>query len=90
MSIQGILSSYTAVGIFEEWSLSMKLFDSAVRTPVRQWDAFVEINRGTQSEGRQDLLEWAHADTDVNSILSIDLLLYEWAVALFKNQTSLL
>lgn len=85
--LQRVLASYTAVGIFEEWALSMQLFDSTVRTPTRRWNANVERNRGTQSDVRQEVMEWARESEELRRIMSVDLLLYEWAGAIFANQT---
>lgn len=85
--LQRVLASYAAVGIFEEWALSMKLFDSIVRTPIRRWDAHVQRNRGTLSDGRQEVLKWAHESEILGRIMFVDLLLYDWAVAIFANQT---
>lgn len=85
---QGILSSYTAVGIFEEWALSMKLFNATVTSPVRNWDATVVLNGGIMPEGRAELLEWALLSPEINAVLAADLTLYHFAVLLFRHQTS--
>ncbi|CAN0193658.1 unnamed protein product [Ascophyllum nodosum] len=83
---QRILSTYTAVGIMEEWNLSMALFNAKVKSPVANWDSKIVRNPGLQSKGRQELLEWAFMSPRVHSILSADILLYHFAVAIFKRQ----
>lgn len=85
--VQVILSSYTAVGIFEEWGLSMRLFDATVSSPTRQWDEHVQQNPGHQSEERQELLQWALLSPELRKILAADLLLYDFAVMTFRSQT---
>jgi len=41
-----MLSSYKAVGIFEEWEVSMELFNATIKSPVRSWDAHLFLNQG--------------------------------------------
>eukprot|EP00904_Undaria_pinnatifida_P002706 jgi/Undpi1/12436/HiC_scaffold_5.g02107.m1 len=83
----GILSTYTAVGIFEEWELSMRLFNAKVKSPVRKWNANVAANPGTQSAAREALLTWARTNIDIHHVLAADLLLYGYGVDLFRQQT---
>lgn len=52
-AVQDILLSYTAVGIFEEWDLSMELFDAKVVSSVRGWDKRVAHNPGPASPRRE-------------------------------------
>ena len=70
----------------EEWNLSMALFNAKVKSPVANWDSKIVRNPGLQSKGRQELLEWAFMSPRVHSILSADILLYHFAVAIFKRQ----
>lgn len=64
----------------------MKLFDRKVISPVRTWDAHLAINKGSQSAQRQEVLKWAYGNAEVHAILSVDLLLYEVAVSIFRQQ----
>lgn len=80
--------SYTAVGVFSEWELSMDLFEATITSPVRQWDHRVYYNPGSQSPEREALLDWARGDPELYDILSADLLLYGFGVQVFKHQTS--
>ncbi|CAM9632784.1 unnamed protein product [Scytosiphon promiscuus] len=83
-----MLSNYTAVGIFEEWQLSMQLFDATVKSSVRKWDAGVSLNHGVDLVGRESLLQWAYVSPEINVALTADILLYEFAREVFKRQTS--
>lgn len=83
-----MLSNYTAVGIFEEWELSMQLFDATVKSSVRRWDARVSLNHGVDHVGRESLLQWAYTSPEINVALAADILLYEFAWDVFKRQTS--
>ncbi|CAN0193851.1 unnamed protein product [Ascophyllum nodosum] len=88
LKIQGIMRSYTAIGIVEHWKLSMELFDAVIVSPVREWNQLVAYNQGPQSLERQSLLKWALLDPEIHSVLSADLLLYNYGVFVFKHQTS--
>ena len=65
----------------------MRLFDEKVKSPVRKWAGDMVSNVGYQSEERQELLAWARTNVDLHNTLAADLLLYDYALALFKNQT---
>lgn len=84
---QRVLGTFTAVGIFEQWELSMRLFDATVKSPVRRWNSPLAVNPGSRSPEREHLLEWAHTNADLHSLVSADLLLYEYALSLFRKQT---
>lgn len=83
-----MLASYQAVGIFEEWDLSMQLFNATVKSSVRSWDRSLALNPGLASPARHALLEWAYLSPEVNAALRADILLYEFALSIFKHQTS--
>eukprot|EP00904_Undaria_pinnatifida_P009827 jgi/Undpi1/5975/HiC_scaffold_2.g01249.m1 len=89
-SPQGLdaIEAAQAVGIFEHFELSMELFDATVVSPVRQWDAGTQSNPGKQSDVRQRLLDWAHLNTELRRYLAPDLMIYDLAVAVFKQQTA--
>ena len=82
------MRSYTAIGIVEHWKLSMELFDAVIVSPVREWNQLVAYNQGPQSLERQTLLKWALLDPEIHSVLSADLLLYNYGVFVFKHQTT--
>ena len=85
---QGILSKYNAVGIFEEWDLSMQLFNATVKSSVRDWDAAMLLNGGIMPEGRMDLLNWTYLSPEINVALAADMMLYDYALSLLRHQTS--
>lgn len=66
----------------------MQLFNAKVKSPVRQWNASVTANKATKSPERQALLDWAYESSELNERLAADLLFYEYAVAIFRQQTS--
>lgn len=72
----------------EEWKMSMELFDARVTSSVRLWDTDLAVNPGNRSVARTDVLEWAYTSPEVHSVLASDLLLYEFAVSVFKQQTA--
>lgn len=73
---------------FQEWEMSMELFNAKVKTPVRQWHASVAANQAPKSPERQALLEWAYESPELKTWLAADMQLYEHAVAVFRQQTS--
>ena len=76
------------MGIFEHFELSMELFDATLKTPVAHWTANKISNPGRQSPVREELLEWAHLNTELRRFLAPDLMLYDLAVSVFQQQTS--
>lgn len=66
----------------------MRLFNVKVKSPVRKWNANAAANPGKQSASRERLLEWARADEGVHNLLAADILLYEHAVDVFRQQTA--
>lgn len=85
---QSILGTYTAVGILEHWDLSMQLFDARVRSPVRDWVNISKSNPGKLSPVRDEVTRWAHLSPEIHRVLATDMLLYDYAMSVFKLQTS--
>ncbi|CBN74365.1 expressed unknown protein [Ectocarpus siliculosus] len=85
---EDVLLSYTAVGIFEEWELSMELFDAVISSPVQQWGGEEAVNPGPKSSEREMLLRWAHSSPEIRQAVGGDLLLYDLALSIFKRQTA--
>ena len=65
----------------------MRLFNAKVSSPVRHWDVEMAVNAGPVSAAREELLGWARTSIELHSILAADLLLYNFGVALFREQT---
>ncbi|CAN0219045.1 unnamed protein product [Scytosiphon promiscuus] len=86
--IEGILGTYTAVGILEHWDLSMQLFDARIKSPVRDWQNIQKSNPGQLSGIRDEVYQWAHLSPEIHRAMSTDLLLYDYAVSVFKLQTT--
>lgn len=84
---QGILGTYTAVGILEHWDLSMQLFNAKVKSPVTDWQTIRLANAGQMSGPRDEVARWAHGSPDIHEALATDMLIYDYAVGLFKLQT---
>ncbi|CAM9540281.1 unnamed protein product, partial [Hapterophycus canaliculatus] len=82
------LLNYVAVGIFEEWELSMRLFDATVSSPVQEWDSGEAVNPGPRSREREMLLRWAHSSPEIRQAVGGDLMLYDLALSIFKRQTT--
>lgn len=66
----------------------MKLFDAVIQSPVKWWDPKMMHNPGHLSPARDEVLRWAHTSSEIRAILSADLMLYEFALGVFKRQTS--
>lgn len=66
----------------------MRLFNAKVTSPVRDWDANLAVNAGPESAVREELLDWARTNVRLRAILAADLMLYDYGVALFRQQTS--
>lgn len=81
-----IISTYVAVGIYEEWSLSMQLFDANVPSSVRKWDSGMELNKGPHSPERDTLLQWAYESPEILQVLAADLMLYDFSLSVFRGQ----
>eukprot|EP00752_Nemacystus_decipiens_P003296 g3050.t1 len=86
--VEAILGSYTAVGILEHWDLSMQLFDARVRSPVRDWQNIKKSNPGRLSGLRDQVYQWAHMSPEIHRIMATDMLLYDYALSVFKLQTA--
>lgn len=85
---QGILGTYTAVGILEHWDLSMQLFDARVKSPVHNWQDIQKSNPGKLSGLRDEVYQWAHMSPEIHRVMATDMLLYDYAVSVFKLQTA--
>lgn len=82
------MNTYTAVGILEEWDTTMELFNAKVKSPVRDWRTEQVSNPGTGSDVRDRLLSWAMQSPEIHRAMATDMLLYDYALAVFKQQTS--
>ncbi|CAB1096178.1 unnamed protein product [Ectocarpus sp. CCAP 1310/34] len=72
----------------EHWDLSMQLFNARVRSPVREWNSTLHSNAGLQSGVRHEVLQWAHNSPAVHRLVAADMLLYTFALSVFKHQTT--
>ncbi|CAB1103840.1 unnamed protein product [Ectocarpus sp. CCAP 1310/34] len=72
----------------EHWDLSMQLFNARVRSPVREWNMTLHINAGLPSGLRDEVLQWAHKSPAIHRSIATDMLLYSFALSLFKHQTT--
>ena len=68
----------------------MALFDASVTSPVRHWSHALVPNAEEASAYRKELLDWAYLSPDIHNALAADILLYEMALSVFKNQTNTL
>lgn len=87
LASQATLKTYAAIGLMEEWDLSMELFDANVRSSVQRWNTSHHANMGHQSDKRNELLRWAHESPGIQRAIAGDMLLYEMARSVFKRQT---
>eukprot|EP00903_Cladosiphon_okamuranus_P022162 g20381.t1 len=86
---EDILSTYVAVGIMEHFDLSMELFNARVTSDVQDWTIHKQsVNAGKTNELREDVLAWAKTSPELHRVIEADILLYNYAVDLFKRQTA--
>lgn len=93
MCIQTLIrDGFAAVGIVEEWNTTMTLFDKALDMPEVEWvRQFQEQgSKNTSGKRKKDLktetLRNAWTDVELKKYMKLDLLLYEQAVAVFREQ----
>lgn len=65
----------------------MELFNATVKTPLREWNPELVLNPGPQSAERNDLLEWARASPEIRWAMKTDMIIYDFAMEIFRNQT---
>lgn len=82
------MGNYTAIGIMEYWDLSMQLFDAKVKSPVRTWELQKHANPGIVSPLRDEVYRWAHGNPEIHEMVETDMLIYSYALSLFKVQTN--
>lgn len=66
----------------------MDLFNARVKSPVQDWRTEKVSNPGKVSETRYRILAWAMNSPEIHRALATDMLLYDYAVAMFKCHTS--
>ena len=90
--VQDLLrDKYSAVGILEEYNTTLSVFNAALDMPGVDWhEAFqtvghVNVNSKYQDEKTATLAE-AWTNSEIKKYVQLDLLLYEHAVVLFRQQ----
>lgn len=66
----------------------MQLFNARVKSPVRDWNMTVLINAGAHSGIRDEVLQWAHDSPAIHRVVATDMLLYSFALSIFRHQTT--
>ncbi|CAM9713034.1 unnamed protein product [Ectocarpus fasciculatus] len=90
--VQEVLANeYAAVGVLEQWDTSLLLFNEALRMPGFDWpEAFGTIGRknsdGTFHKEEAEMLLRSWTDPRLRRYLSLDLLLYDYAVSVHNQQ----
>lgn len=91
--VKNLLSTrYAAVGILEEWEESMVLFDHALELPKFNWSrssAHTSTKNEVKprfSDERDELLRTAWTDQRLRKSISLDLILYDYAVGVHRRQ----
>lgn len=84
--------NYAVVGILEDWNATLSLFDTALGMPGMTWHEEFErsgkLNVDTRFKGeKQDVLQQALSDPEIEKHLSLDLRLYGQAVEIFRQQS---
>lgn len=84
-------SEYTAVGLLEDWGNSMRLYNHALNLPNFNWtisSSLVKPKKKNEHQVKLDTLASAWDDSVLKRVLSLDMLLYEHAVAVHNEQLS--
>lgn len=91
--VRNLLSTrYAAVGILEDWEKSMMLFDHALELPKFNWTRSSSRSssknevRPTFSAEKDELLRTAWTDQKLRKSISLDLILYDYAVGVHQQQ----
>lgn len=89
-----IRDGYAAVGILEEFNTTLSLFDVALEMPGVDWHKdFGQYGISNADEKyakeKEDSLREAWNSSEIRRYMRIDLLLYEHAVSVFKDQVRL-
>lgn len=86
-SVQNTLrTSYAAIGIAEDFNTSMRLFDRALSMPGLDWSTIsddLSDNYSLEGSSLESLV-----DARITNLLRLDILLYEYALELFRQQAS--
>lgn len=86
--------NFSAVGILENFNTTLDLFDAALEMPNMNWRSAFEsagvmnVDKAFISE-KGKALQSAWIDSDIKEYISLDLLLYEHALDVFKAQVKL-
>ncbi|CAM9501502.1 unnamed protein product [Hapterophycus canaliculatus] len=98
--IEEILNrKYTAVGLLEQWETTLLLFNATLGIPDFDWPAAFASNgrtnaysapkfndRLTHEDVKAKMLREAWVDPELKAVLWLDILLYDHAVGVFKQQ----
>lgn len=90
---QILSTNYAAVGILEDFDMSLRLFDRALEMPGLAWPRMykklgsVNIDKHKEQE-KKNVLREAWVNSEIKEFLSLDLLLYEHAVAVHASQVA--
>lgn len=84
---------YSAVGLIEDWSTTLRLFNSVLRMPGFDWEyAHHQIGNKNKNniflEEAERALRFAREDPDINEYIRLDLLLYEYAREIHTKQVA--
>lgn len=88
-----IRDGFAAVGILEEWNKTMALFNKAVVIPGMDWEhEFADEGKDNvnskkdHEQSKAQVLKDAWTDDELKKYIWLDLLLYEHAVDVFRQQ----
>ncbi|CAN0326209.1 unnamed protein product [Ectocarpus fasciculatus] len=87
-----LTSKYAAVGILEDWQGSMALFDHALEIPGYNWTVAsdsVTAQKQNKKTEKMATMKFAMTDPVLRQYVWLDMLLYEYACSLHKEQLSL-
>ena len=87
-----IRDNYTAVGILEEFDTTLSLYDVALSIPGIDWQTqFARQGKKTVERKYADQeaasLAEAWTNTEIRKYMQLDILLYEHAVDVFREQS---
>lgn len=93
--VQNVLSTqYAAIGITEELDTTIILFDKALSTPKLHWSVFLESQMAFDVGGEasdavnESVLQSALGNPRILAALKLDILLYEHAVEVLREQVA--
>lgn len=91
----GLIQTYAAVAKFEEFDINLQLFTNALKIPGLDWVKTFEhqgiknVNVHVETDVKEAMVSEAWTDPVLHEILALDIVLYNHAASIFKQQLAM-